>query len=42
MKVTCKSCGKVVDVKPIPYGLGFIVTCPVCNGLAYNSDKKES
>ena len=42
MKVTCDTCGKVVDVKLIPYGNGNIATCPVCNGLAYNSNKKES
>lgn len=39
--VTCETCGKQVEVKLIPYGGGYIATCPVCNGLAYNIDKNK-
>ena len=34
--VVCRSCGKTVEVKLVPYGEGHIATCPVCKKLAYN------
>jgi len=38
-RVTCLSCKKEVEIKLIPYGNGYIATCPKCGKLAYN--KKE-
>ena len=35
-QVKCSECGKEVEVKMIPYGLGHLALCPICGKLAYN------
>lgn len=41
VETTCVSCRKTVTVNPIPFGGGYIATCPECDKLAMNSTRKE-
>lgn len=38
--VTCRSCNKTVEVKPIRYGFGWVAICPSCTKLALMEDDK--
>jgi len=35
-KVKCLTCGKIVTVKLVAYGGGYIAICPICDKLAYS------
>jgi Zn finger protein HypA/HybF involved in hydrogenase expression len=37
VRVKCLSCHESIEVKPIPYGYGYIATCPKCGKLALNT-----
>jgi len=40
-EVKCLTCRKRVTVELIPYGGGYIATCPLCGKLAYNAKKER-
>jgi len=40
MKSKCVTCGREVEPEIISYGKGYVGTCPVCGGVAYNEKEK--